>query len=731
MNTKEDNNVPVIGYLRIIDFELFKKEYADIITDITVKDRNIYYEYIGSKQESLSHPLYERLRTAEGNQFVKTGCFLVGETTESINEKYIKGRLKVLSEIEETNSYIMRFNQKWNVYYQTEEYILIGFGKRYYFVWNTMKSIEVTLLKDYSSVTVTQMLAESNLSDSYAIVPNGALTQRTLESQMTEHESLMEALEKECAAVKKAETEGLKEIKAEIEKLQSDLEAKKRAMLAELEAKKALFEEKKKELEQQLFILETQIYSIRCFLGEVVDFAKLKSGKNAPDGTPCVLHQKIRFLDEEMGKMCSVYDFDFSDKKLFEEFLVSSDFVLETFCPTIKGISLVRVSRDNRTYGLHPEIDNMLKGYEVYHGKTIGILIRNGENVYMGWTDDNYINIPEDMFYKPEVIEYYDQEDAERHKSSTPREIASRYCLFSILQGVLENTPIINLPGKHFFMMPDDMIIYSAADNWISDNRFGTFAELYEKFCEVDDSDIKEGDSIISTMYLFASRRNDWGDNNPRGIGYNNRTHDVRVHDGEILKINHIVKEPMYSVWFVDAKDGKKYRTTEYSEYDVSRFIERIKERGDTYIETTTEYSYSFYVSLPKDLHWSKTKEDYKRLPTANFQMYAREYINLTYLNSEWIKYVISSKNIGKLVLNRAEINYAYLIKYLNKIYRFLLDREKEEAAEISKFCNLDKYPEWMVALSEWKFENKVHRIGPRAAKRFAKYLEENHHEAD
>ncbi|MBQ7818530.1 MAG: hypothetical protein IJ341_02415 [Bacteroidales bacterium] len=724
-NNKEEKKAPIIGYLIFKDFALFKEEYAAVISDITRSERNIYYEYIGSQQNALDGSIRNLLSKAEGVQFIKIPTWGKNEDEEKWFREAIDERLEALSEIEETNSYITRYNQKWNVYHQTDEYTLIGFGERFYFVWNTMKSFEITYLKDYSSVTVSQMLAESNMSASAAIVPNGAITQQALESQVANQQSLLDDLAKEKEAIKNAELEGLKEIQSQIDKLKADLDAKKEALLAELAEKRAIYQQKMNELEQQVFILDTQIYSIRCFLGEVVKFATLKSGKNAPDNVPCVLHQKIRFLDEEMGKMCSLYDFDFNDRKYFEEFLVSSDFTLDTFCPTVKGISLVRVSKDNRTYGLHPWIDNMLKGYEVYHGKTIGIIIRNGENVYMGWTDDNYINIAEDMFYRPEVVEYYSQEDAEKHETSTPREIASRYCLFSILQGVLENTPILNFPGKHVFTQPDDMIIYSVADNWISDNRFGSFADIYKKYCEVDDSDKKVGDYIISTMYLFGGTRNEWGDRNPRGIGYANRTHDVRVHDGEIHKINHIVKEPHYDIWYLDSQDGQKHYSTEYTERGVSERIDNLNKKGHTHIETNVRYLYQFYVSLPKDLHWSKTKSDYKKLPTANFEMYGGEYINLTYLNSEWIKYVITTKNIGNLRMHRAEPNYAYFIKYLNKILEFLKKREAEEAEEISKFCNLDDYPEWMVTLSEWKFENKVHRIGPRAAKRFAKYLTE------
>lgn len=52
----------------------------------------------------------------------------------------------------------------------------------------------------------------------------------------------------------------------------------------------------------------------------------------------------------------------------------------------------------------------------------------------------------------------------------------------------------------------------------------------------------------------------------------------------------------------------------------------------------------------------------------------------------------------------------------------FLLDREQEEKELILKYT--DNIPDdWMVQLSEWKFQNDIHYFGVRAASRFAKYL--------
>ena len=56
-------------------------------------------------------------------------------------------------------------------------------------------------------------------------------------------------------------------------------------------------EEKKEQLEGQIYLLDSQIYAIRCYAGEVVNFTRIRSGKNAPDTEPIVVHQKLRFLD--------------------------------------------------------------------------------------------------------------------------------------------------------------------------------------------------------------------------------------------------------------------------------------------------------------------------------------------------------------------------------------------------------------------------------------------------
>lgn len=70
-------------------------------------------------------------------------------------------------------------------------------------------------------------------------------------------------------------------------------------------------------LQGQMFMLDTEIYSIRCFMGETIDFIPLVNGKYSSETESVVIYQKVRYLDEEMGKWLALYDFDGDDIKTF------------------------------------------------------------------------------------------------------------------------------------------------------------------------------------------------------------------------------------------------------------------------------------------------------------------------------------------------------------------------------------------------------------------------------
>lgn len=118
----------------------------------------------------------------------------------------------------------------------------------------------------------------------------------------------------------------------------------------------------------------------------------------------------------------------------------------DLFCPGEKAVSFVKVSRSGIGYKNHEKFANMLQKYEKYHGHTIGILVKDGENLYMGWTDEDRINIQnENIFFAPQEATI-SQETEETYKSTSREEKISRFFIFALLQGLVNDGKLIHLP---------------------------------------------------------------------------------------------------------------------------------------------------------------------------------------------------------------------------------------------------------------------------------------------
>lgn len=63
-------------------------------------------------------------------------------------------------------------------------------------------------------------------------------------------------------------------------------------------------------LNKKLYMIESEIYVLRCITGEAVNFVQLTSGQHADQNSPVVIYQKLRFLDEELGKFLAIYDYE-------------------------------------------------------------------------------------------------------------------------------------------------------------------------------------------------------------------------------------------------------------------------------------------------------------------------------------------------------------------------------------------------------------------------------------
>lgn len=556
-----------------------------------------------------------------------------------------------------------------------EKVDIIAFGERQFIVpkWAITKEY----LKDYSNATLIELSAMKPLEGAgTGIIPVGSelatVSQTDIQNEIGETNSKQSELQSEMDDIKNAKTDELAELQAEIDKKVAELEERKQSLLAVLQEKKNELDAKMQKLTQELFMLESEIYSIRCFLGEVVDFIKLSSGESAPTDAPITLFQKIRFLDEELGKLVSLYDFNFGNIKLFEKLLQKRKDIVDIFCPNDKCVSLVRVSKTGNAYGYNG-IDEMLTEYKVYHGMTIGILIRNGDNLYIGWTDDEKINIQDDnMFFTPET-KRINEEDKVYTQESTVKEVVSRYFIFSILQGALQNSKMLSLPDsvKASFMKPSEYIIYSVADTWLCDTRYGTFSDMIDK-CN---SRIQQGDYVLALEW-----QND--KHGERGHSdWRNLTRDVSVSDRGIYQIRLVEKnDELYPIG--------KYRY----------YISLIKSNDD-------------YVYRDGDWH------DRKRDAHALFRVYDDEFINLTYMNSAWLKYCITTQNLG----NKGRLShFAETIRYLNDALKFIKKREEKEAKWLGQYVEITD--DMWAALSDWKLEKGVRNINDYQAKRFAKW---------
>lgn len=558
-------------------------------------------------------------------------------------------------------------------------------------VYEPEKWLEYVPLPDFSDTSPAQMLAAANVSElpsATALIPADAagLTPNQLNDLAHKNSSALSDLEKQIKAVKNAETGELAEIQKIIQEQQALLEKKQKEMMAELEKKKAEMEEAKERLEGQIWMLESQIYAIQCYTGETISFARIRSGKNAPDTEPVIIHQKLRFLDEDLGRLTSIYRIRWDDIRFFEDFLKYSPIALDAFAPNERCITLCRVSKDAKSFARSQMFpySNVLDDYEYYHGKTVGIIIRNGENLYLGWTDDERVHIQDDLIRskanpfdltflaRPEEFtsEYAERQWEKERKEKTKQtmdDIVSRVFVMNILQGVIERTDMLPLPKGERVAQKSKYVQFSLSDLWLTDNRFGSFTDIVKR-CN---SHVTRGDTILTTQSLWP-QRNSWGITlrNDRGRGYANRTHDCSVEDCTLYKIN-----------LIETEERDRY-----------------------------------YVSVEKDTSIVGAR--------SNFEVYPEEFINLTYMNSVWLEWVINSKTLGGWKVGGCAVNYAYAIRYLNTALDYVRDREVREKAFIDSVDpEVCKTAEWQVKLSEWKIEKSVREMNEYQAKRFCKFM--------
>ena len=755
----------MVGYAKILDKEILQNFIENNLPT------NDSYSRIYRGGWYWSH--YQEIDKDIKDQDYKTNIFDSKWTSTRIDDFW-----NMINHLEAEDQRLICFKK-------SEIACVVGYSEHKFLM--PVEFFEIEELKDYSMLTVSELKAiggsvteTSNLPVNMNDVSKGKLN-----DVRSEYEQKAEELKAQAKDIKDAKTGELAEIQKKIEEMQEKLRKKQEVLMAELDKKMAELAEQQAILNNQMYMLDTQIYSIRCYLGEVIDFKKITNGRCMSEDEPLIIFQKIRYINEELGKYMGMYNIPITEESsnTFIDILRNRADLRDLFVPNDKCITILKASRDGKYKGAVENVNNLLKDYEAYHGKQIAILVRNGDNLYIGWTNEEKIGISdENVFYVPKTDSFTGADEDVVETKSSKSDMVSRMYILSIIQGIKDNTNIISLPKEVNIFKPNKYIVFSAAEGWIEDNTYGTYEDILNKSKDIP---LKEGDFILITMNIgrddsFKERYDSY--NNDRGIGDKNRTHDAHIPGLKVLPINKVLydavieyeiekykavidkekKSPYpdsyyykatneligtdkttYEIDFETWREIKKNHddNTEYlinyfnrHKRDYLYYKNKVHSYIDNIVNEELENAYvikavgvksisyipHYFISVNGGLYWSDGK--YK----VNMEIYDREYHPLAYLCPTWIRYCIKTGNIGNIRLCGADMTYADLLQDFNIMLEHLVkvkEQEKEYLIKAGLKDWIKKTPDWDVVLTEWRIANKKRKLTETSARTFAKYI--------
>lgn len=399
-------------------------------------------------------------------------------------------------------------------------------------------------------------------------------------------------------------------LKAQMESKLSELYEQQALMLQKMEAKLA-------EYKHQLLIMKTDITAFEYRHGLTVNFTPIHKGEKAPVEQPIIVHQKIIFLDEDLPRLQELYD---TDSNSLEVAIKNSDALLEHICPTNKGVTFLKNRHSSTRYSLNNKV---MKFIVDTTPNSVGMLVRNGENVWLTWFDAHDIFLDEDSFASKATDE-----------STSLDLVKSRYYISNVILGLIEKGELLQLNHNVTDLFNDTGIIFSNADSQITDSTYIELGELVgklNKYTRPDDpiyvlNTIKDK---ASYSYYGSSGETE------RGRGENSLT------DGVV----------------------------------VERGFHRIK--GVDYMSNLDS---QLYVSGKKDCSFS-WEEPQKIKPALYIE--DDEYINLKFLTSTLVDYYIHTKRIGRVSNSGMYVDYSHMLPILFNIKEKLIEQEKIDRLHI------------------------------------------------
>lgn len=222
------------------------------------------------------------------NWIYRKTCYFSGDS----DDYFYKSQLdRQLTELRNAISYAEKYDQPINVYAVYEgigAWVALG-SKEFFLVEHEGYLRDYTPIKDYSHMSVGEirlLSSGANISTPVpATVPDG-LSANIIRQNVDATEQELSDLESQLRDAREERSAELAALKAEVERAMKALKEKKQALMDTLSAKKKELQLQVEAMNDQIFLLESQIYAIRCYAGEVVNFAQLRKGSNAANTEP-------------------------------------------------------------------------------------------------------------------------------------------------------------------------------------------------------------------------------------------------------------------------------------------------------------------------------------------------------------------------------------------------------------------------------------------------------------
>lgn len=472
------------------------------------------------------------------------------------------------------------------------------------------------------------------------------------------------ALNKTDEEVEKLQAEQKQELDKFIEKQRRELEEYKLA----LKAKQEELELRKEKLLDDVYIIESNVMNMRICLGEAIEHKVIRTGNRCNVETPLVVYQKMRYLEEEIVKLSITTADLFSDNhEQIEKAIFGNNVLLNTLCPAMKCVTVCKITRNNM-YIAHGA-DGSFENLKLLHGNQLCVLIRDNECVDVVWIDDD-LTLDDNLFItdKTQVDSSEVFLENTKLRSKAVNNAVVRSQIFLVIAKCVKSG-IIKFPLEIDVTKPSKYVVFSSADNAITENKYPSLEQYlrecnkYER-CEVGDL-LYVFQNIAGSVFTQKGYHREYS--SYRGRGSKDKAMDAYIHAG-FNKIS--LKECVQTFYGEERK---------------------------------------IYVKCEKAFS-NKSK--------VNLYLEKYEFINLTFISSNHVQYWIDTRKIDGF-----DFSYAQIITFLSEILREIRLRETVEFGIIERYGEIPQTPENIDILTQWKYDNNIHGITEKTAKKFIQYF--------